>query len=420
MTPRSRHFVRALRAWTIRLAIVLVSTTVALLLVELGLWILDIVPTRSPYATQFIEHDSVRGWRNVPGATGYYTTDEFHTPLRYNERGFRGPLPDAGATRGRYRVVMLGDSFVEAFTVLEHERVSEVLERRLASSDTGTGVEVIALGTSGYANDQQLLWLEREAISYEPDLVVLMFYYNDIWGNINDEYSFGPKPRYTVEGDSLCLENVPVPVPDPRAGSQESIPRRAAVWLTEHSRIASLGSRVAKSSPGVRSIAIRLGLAEESARIAFDGPSSEIPSEFLPYGEPGLPAVDSAWMVTEALIARMRTISQGAGANFLVFYIPFRSTVQRGAGATPEDRSLPDIPLGADSVLRRLESVCARHSIDCVDPTGAFVAAARERASAGERLYFNYDWHWTAGGHALAGELLADHIVQRRAASLVP
>ncbi len=43
------------------------------------------------------------------------------------------------------------------------------------------------------------------------------------------------------------------------------------------------------------------------------------------------------------------------------------------------------------------------------------MARFREEAARmkkqGKRLYFEYDKHWTADGHSLAGDILVDHLV---------
>ena len=55
---------------------------------------------------------------------------------------------------------------------------SSVLEREL--NDAGIPVEVLNCGVSGFSNTEECLYLERELMKYEPDLVLVSFYGNDL------------------------------------------------------------------------------------------------------------------------------------------------------------------------------------------------------------------------------------------------
>ena len=394
--------------WGTRVLLVLAAVAFSLLLVEGALRVLGLFPPRSPYHSQFVEYDAARGWRNVPGASGHYTTDEFHVALDYNARAYRGPLHAYEKPAGVFRVLVLGDSFVEGFTVPREARVSEILER-LMSTD-GRRVEVIALGTSGYGTDQQLLWLIDEGLRYAPDVVVHMFYYNDVFHNLQSDYSYGAKPRYIAAGDSLTLTNVPVPAPErPLTGEQRSgsAMRRFAVWLAEHSRVMSLATRATKASPALQRFATRLGLAERPQGDAIAaGDASALPEEFVVFRPQPTPVVDSAWQLTERLVGEMDRRSRDAGARFIAFHIPFRFAVQRERERDPLAHAALDLTI----VGRRFQTMCDRLAIECIEPTNDYAVAADTLRDDGIRLYFSYDWHWRAAGHALAARLLADAI----------
>lgn len=47
-----------------------------------------------------------------------------------------------------------------------------------------------------------------------------------------------------------------------------------------------------------------------------------------------------------------------------------------------------------------------KHGIECVDPVPRFQALEQE----GERLYYEYDGHWTRRGHQAAADVLADYL----------
>lgn len=83
---------------------------------------------------------------------------------------------------GVVRIISLGDSFTAGYEVSEEEIFSSVLRRNL--QDAGLEVEVLNAGVSGYSNAEALLYLERELLQYDPDLVILSFYGNDLVDNV--------------------------------------------------------------------------------------------------------------------------------------------------------------------------------------------------------------------------------------------
>ena len=83
---------------------------------------------------------------------------------------------------GALRIVSLGDSFTAGYEVNGDEVFSSVLERELRN--VGYDVEVLNAGVSGYSNAEALLYLERELLKYNPDIVLLSFFANDLVDNV--------------------------------------------------------------------------------------------------------------------------------------------------------------------------------------------------------------------------------------------
>src|SRR5260221_2647016 len=132
---------------------------------------------------------------------------DYTTILQYGPKALRGKDHPYDKPAGASRILVLGDSMVDGFSVPIENRVSEVLEARL-----GPGTDVVNLGVSGYATDQEMLMLESEGWKYHPDLVVLFLYYNDIWMNGQHLLARNQfKPVFDLdEGGNLALKYVPV------------------------------------------------------------------------------------------------------------------------------------------------------------------------------------------------------------------
>src|SRR5438093_1290016 len=148
-----------------------------------------------PVAAQYTEPDSVRGWRHRPGARGSFGRGAY----AINSRGLRDVERTLKPAPGALRLLVIGDSFAEGFSVSLDETVSRVLERELGTA--GCAVEVVNGGTVGYSTDQELLFYRDEGSAYEPKVVILLFYYNDILANARGAADSGmPKPLFTFTG----------------------------------------------------------------------------------------------------------------------------------------------------------------------------------------------------------------------------
>jgi SGNH hydrolase-like domain, acetyltransferase AlgX len=401
------------RTWLLGGLTALVSAGSAVFVTEMALHIVDYPPEQVSHQRLFVEYDSILGWRNIPGATGRMTSDEYSNELVYNERSMRGPVVSYDKPDGVRRVVLVGDSFVDGYTQPLGERVGDVLEKLLNAADPARRTEVISLGAGGYSTDQELLWLGSEGLLYHPDVVVLLFYYNDIWYNRLDRYWRGGKPLFSVHGDSLVLTNEPIAPPASNDAGREP---GLNGWIRAHSKIYWLLARVIQNQPRLFGLAVRMGLTEPSPELVFDrGQGIVIPGEFSVFRSP-LPAqAEDAWSITDALVERMRSESEAAGAAFVAMLVPIRSRIYtenddlRGnaGGGTGID---------VDAVTRRFLQLCHSADIGCIDPTSTFVATADSLRASGERLYYRYDWHWNARGHALAARILADSIASLPAA----
>jgi lysophospholipase L1-like esterase len=109
----------------------------------------------------------------VPGAVG----EAFRGYVKINSAGFRDDEYTVEKSEGTYRIVALGDSITFGMKFPIEDRFTEQLERRLQSE--GRRVEVLNLGVAGYDTIQEVAFLEKAGVRFEPDLVVVAFCIND-------------------------------------------------------------------------------------------------------------------------------------------------------------------------------------------------------------------------------------------------
>jgi len=360
-------------------ALLLLSVVVALCLVEAGLRSAHYGEGNLIHLEKFVEYDPGLGWRHKRNFSAEFINDETHTTLRYNAQGWRGAESPYSKPPNVFRILVLGGSFIDGYSVQVQDRLTEVLE-----SNLGPRFEVINLGVVGYGTDQDLLVLEQDGLRYQPDLVVLAFSYNDVWRNGSRYFANSArrvqKPLFVAgEDESVTLTNVPVPPPVPTT--------------QERFKLYQLIRTVVKGTPLLHGVAIKAGVA--------DAPGLVWGEEFPVYRRTENATFAKSWAVTQALLRKMKQESQQRGIGFVVFYIPARIEL------SPEEWSSAHLPAEYDpgKVVSRLSTICREEDIPLIDPSSRFQEAAKQGP-----LFYLHDTHWNPAGHRLAAGILAEYV----------
>jgi hypothetical protein len=101
---------------------------------------------------------------------------------RFNSLGFRGPEVEIGGAGGK-RVVVYGDSFIQASYTRETETFAHRLQLRLHQRGFDS-LRVINAGVDGFGPDQILVRMARELALLDPDLVVAAIFADNDFGDL--------------------------------------------------------------------------------------------------------------------------------------------------------------------------------------------------------------------------------------------
>jgi len=345
-------------------------------------------------STQYTEADPVRGWRHRPGARGRFGQAEY----LINSRGLRDVEHEPAAAPGETRVLLLGDSFTEGFSVALEDGVARALERDLRGA--GCAAEVVNGGTVGYSTDQEYLFYRDEGVSYAPRIVVLLFYYNDILYNARAAVPGGvPKPLFTFTGGTARVKNYPLPPPPPP--TRPPRPWRGSVALTY------FRERLRDGAPRTY---------DALAKLRFWSPlrPGEAPIEMQVYDREPPEPVAQAWLQTEHLLGLLQREVAAHGARLLVAYVPSKMEVSGADWELTRRRyRLDESRWDRRLVVHRLEAAGQRLGVPVLDLTDALWA---ERG----RAYFAQGGHWNARGHAVAAREIADFLQRATACRVFP
>lgn len=335
---------------------------------------------RASDTAKFFDYDDVLGWKGKPYAEGVSLETGVPVSVRLNARGVRERDVPVEKPNGRVRILILGDSQTWGLGVEQGQRYSEVLDGLLRQG--GFQAEVLNFGVNGYGTDQAYLLFKQAGAEYRPDLVVLGFYWNDLFENAHPTAWGYPKPQFVQSVDgSLELRNVPVParamregegsfVGLPQAADESGGAGRGSVkrWLEDHSRAFRLLASAFRQNPLLYRLAVESGLA----------------------GGPRRDSESTEWQITKRLLVMLNKAVHETGAELLVLVIPERSDLEMAT--YPFRRPL-------------IEDLCA---LNCLD-----VFPALKAAGPADTL-FDHTGHLRVKGHAVIGQSIFTYLMQNQ------
>jgi hypothetical protein len=358
----------------------------------------------------YTQFDPVLGWRQRPNSRVRYERGEYSTEVVINSLGMRDRERTLTPSPGTFRVLALGDSFVEGYTVAFDETVGQVLERALDSP--GCPIEVINAGSGGYSTDQEYLLYRESARRLGARVVLLFFFHNDVAPLLTDNYYGAPKPRFLAIHDDLRLETdhikEPPPRPAPTPTPQPTIARKGKRWRLRSAILPWLSVRLSTGAPRLHETLANWGLWDHIDR-------SPVHPEMKVFHRRPSPRTIEAWAVVDHLLVRLKRDVEADGARLIVVYIPSRMEVdERDWQAACIQYSLKPGRWSRETVVRRLEQSGRHGGFPVFDLTPALRAAS---AGLRGRTYLEIDRHWNAHGHRVAGEAVASYL---RGAGLLP
>jgi hypothetical protein len=361
---------------------------VAVLMLEIGVRVMHLVPDR------FWEPDPLLGTRLIPGRSGWWTQEEheFVVPVRINDQGRRDLDRSEQKTAGTFRILLLGDSFVEAM----HVPIENTFARRLEGLFANQGpapVEVVSMGVSGYGTAGEYLYYRDIGRRFHPDLVVLSFYPGNDVRNNSPTLEPALPPTYDANGN---LERV-------TAAKTGDGTRRG--WLASSEAYTFVRKLILTRQPWLAERLASWGLLSKAA-LRQVPMADGVPVDYLVYAQPPPREWETAWQHTEGLLTALRDAVAADGARFMVMIVTAREQIYdadwQALLATYPAMQRRSWDLNGPE--RRVLDWCARSGVSCVQLSRAFAA----RRGDGTRLHFIHDGHWTPAGHALAAQAMYD------------
>jgi lysophospholipase L1-like esterase len=346
----------------------------------------------------------------VPGAY-YRHVEEGFSEGFINSHGFRDYDRTYEKPNKTFRILVLGNSYAEAFQVALQDSFPAVLERRLNENSPSIKFEVLNLGQSGSGTAEEYTKYLNFGVKYSPDLVLLAFVTAaDIRGNskvFNTEisYFFDLDQHGNAKlDDSRVVEY----------GKTYTFSRSAFQTIKQHSYLASLISEWA--------FKLKYQQRQQNLENVMAGDVKSVFQAKLPESSSMniyLPDMSERWKdafaITEAGIRRIRDTVEENGSRFLL--VTLTNAEQVHPDVEKQMRENYAEAFDFDQPERILKEFADKESIDYLELLPAF----REyHLRTGKYLHgfgSGKGGHWNEKGHRLAAEKIFEFLKENR---LVP
>ena len=385
------------RQFLVGLVLVSCSVFLAVVLFEVALRII------APSDLIWQRHE-ILGHSHKPGKKGVYRKMGLMTRFSFNSEGWRDREYSIEKPEGTFRIIVIGDSFIEGIQFPVEEILTELLEARLNREHTRP-FEVINMGVGAFGTDQEYLALKHYGSRYDPDLVLLAFCVdNDIYGNLLEFRGEPLKPYfYFDESGDLVQREFRLPKSE----------KCKAFFRDRFQLYMFLKNRLSKMN-WISVFLMRLGILHDSNSIQRD--EHGILIDYYTHQAVYPPAWEKAWEVTKALLLAIRDETSRMHADLLLVQINYDLLVhdelwQKAIETYPV---MNEVEWDLGKANRMVSEFCETNRIESIDLLPHF----REKAArTGEALYLPVEGHWNRKGHQLAEELIYNKI---RDAGLIP
>jgi hypothetical protein len=339
------------------------------------------------------QRDQELGFRRRPNDhwEGYLSSDiEYrwlmprsrHEPLvfTYDKWGYRNTVDLKQAD-----VALIGDSYVEGWYVSDTETTAQRLQTRLSRP-------VVNLGVAGYGTMQELLVLQKDAIRFNPRVIIFFFFEgNDLY----DDHRF--ENSLLAEASTVMEKN-----PDPQGLAWSQGWQQGAFTYNFLRRLRRLSHSVLPNNyPYVGQLNMP---GQDGQTLYFADYASKPWTDF----EAG------RWKKTRDTLAQVAAYSKAQGIHVLFTFVPIKFRVYQ-----PFVKFDPDSPCLTWRVWPIAEmflEFCQSVGVPCLNLTELFQEAVR----VGGTPYSPVDSHWSPEGHDLVAQLLEKELYQRGWLSNIP
>lgn len=397
--------------------VLIISTIVILFVAEIILR--QVYPVHTGTSFQFRIPHKVFGWVLQPRVSYINEMKEATVSVVYNSTGWRDTEHNIDNLSNTLRILILGDSFMEAYSVNLSDALPKQLER--LANKKGVDTEVINLGVGGYGTLQEYLVFRDIGRKYKPDVVLLGFYLdNDVRNNsmilesIVNQGSMKVNSRPFVDtSDTSGLKISRVDYEGARRRYLLAKEKKSNLDLLEKLKNQSALVNLLRRS--VRNSKSTFNTSNSNENNSSKNDARSLALFGINYCHEH-PDYTKAWNVTKLILDRLNSDILRMGSKLVVFTVPALHEVdlkhtEKAINKTPQSMLCLEDPPS----YRRLSSILRNLNIEYIDLLPTFRDVTKNNKV---NLFRISDRHWNERGHSLAAKTLYSALVRHNLISV--
>jgi hypothetical protein len=320
------------------------------------------------------------GYLHRPNGTSIVSSKDFYAVHKVDAAGFRNAWP----WPSQPEIAVVGDSVTFGYGVTSDEAWPTIVGKALPRHP------LVNLALIGAGPQQYLRVYETFGTKLHPKLLVVgIFAANDFW----DAEMFDLWLKSGFGGNYMVWRDFGRPGPftlsisDP-AGSLKGLFNRYIYPALRGSYVYNLARALRGGKDGELSAPPQVFVLEDGGRLQLLG------DDFRDRSSMGLRSHHPFELTVEALL-RIHALASEQGTHVLMVLQPSKEEVY-----------LPLIQRDVPDLTRDLRAAFDEHGVSYLD----LLAGFRQRAAAGDLLFFEIDGHPNARGYALTAQLLLAHL----------
>jgi len=335
------------------------------------------------------------GWgTNTNTRLHYWMTGAYDVMVDYNAEGYRGPVMPYDKPADVYRILFIGDSYIEAREVDYEKTIYAQLGDLLKNAHTADGkrIEVMGVGATGWGTLQAYLYYHNEGYKYHPDLVINPFIINDVADN-------NPTVFYPDRTIDFAISDASVQIVAPGTLTPRPTYNGMARWLENLPPM--------MQPLGLMQLMRQVFTPPREVLATASGPKKAHPQRYIFVSYPEIKGYAEGWSRTEAAYALLNREIKAQGGRLMVVYVDIgadRITEMTQDRVEDQTGWLWDLTLP----VKHLQSFLPRMGIPLLltgDTYKECAAQAKERVY--DLLFYVGDGHWNPLGHRITAGLVA-------------
>ncbi|MBP7089006.1 MAG: SGNH/GDSL hydrolase family protein [Candidatus Omnitrophica bacterium] len=389
------------------LLLLTISILFSLILMELALRLIQ-PPSKIKIGSLKAEKSQIYGWALYPNdKVGFIDPDTLKISYQMtNSQGWKDIEHNFKKPKNTIRILFLGDSITYGVVAKIEDIYARYVEYLLKKREYN--VEVIALALGGWGTDQALEALETEGFKYKPDFIIYQFCENDVFDNLMPD-------KNTSNDDFHNKKTFKYEIADNNLRKIKLYPKTKNIEMT---KAFLLKSYLIYNVNRFKNIAIdyfRTKIDEERRlhrdlyhRIKNIGLINPLTTCYRHDSVEQTPKLKIGWQLLEALVLRMKSVSEAHKAKFLIFCESgdeARKEWELNAKRIQTDGNLDFVifngikyPVDLKRPLKNLQIICKKNNIPLIEP---------------KRKYYRYnkDAHPDKTGNANIGKDIVEFLL---------